>query len=402
MLSAVEVLKRTNQISSWAIPVVFAFLIVVGCNSALKVFGNEQVIYKGTVTTIPFEYENAPFVNVQINSKTYRFLVDTGAPTIISTTLFNELNVQKAKEAQMGDSQGVSKERQFIVIPEMSLGSLVYTNIGAVVTDFDGAFEIDCMGYDGILGANQMAISVWKFDYQKKEIQIAASLDNFDTTNFEILPFQPKRPQMTPMITGDINGNKVVLTYDSGYTGSLKTSLSDDKLATYPSIIKYGITSAGIYGAGKSEPRNIYKIDSISLGNITLQNKIIDNDVSSLIGNELLDNYVSIIDWKTNQIYWKEVNQDDLSNLQTFGFGYRLNTMKAIVAYRIEEIDLPLKIGDTILSINNTSYENLDKTSACLLTNNKIEKDIEKMTLRYLDNGKVQSIEIVKQTLLDD
>ncbi|SCY15131.1 Aspartyl protease [Nonlabens sp. Hel1_33_55] len=376
--------------------------LLIRCSSALSVFGNESVDYNEPITTIPFEYYDMPMVEVVINSKTYKFLVDTGAPTLISKKIFQDLKIQNGKKAPLGDSQDVIENREFIIIPEMTLGSLSYKNIGAVVTDFDGSFEIDCIGYDGILGANQMSISIWKFDYQKKEIEIAKSIEDFSTSGFKVMEFHPMRPQMTPLVNGIIDGQRTEYTYDTGYSGGLTTLLNSESPNSYPHITKYGKSSAGIYGVGKIEERAIFKVDTLNLGGISLNNVVIDNDVSGLIGNQLIDNYISIIDWKTQKIYWKEVSENDLVSEKTFGFGYRLNTMKAIVANRIKEIDLPFEVGDTILSINETNFENLNRETACALTNFKIEDKLQEMQLRYLKNGEVQSIVLKKQALLND
>ncbi len=374
-------------------------LIFTGCATALKVFGKESVSGNEQIVTIPFEYNDLPIVQVEINSKTYRFLVDTGAPTIISSAILADLNIKKSKDYQMGDSQGVKKNQQFVVVPEIKLGSLTYRNVGAVVNDLDTAFEIECMGYDGILGANQMAVSVWKFDYQKKEIQIANSLEAFDASDFETIGFHPKKPQMTPLFDVTINDQKTEFTYDTGFTGGVTINESEH-LDNFEKVTISGVLSAGIFGAGKAQERSIYKVKQIDLGGIQLEDIVIRNGNSNLIGNELIDNYISIIDWKTNKIYWKEVAPNDNSDYKTFGFAYRLNTLKAIVAYTIPEIDLPIKIGDTILSINNTSLQNLNKLSACRLTNNKVEEKLDSITVQYLKNGQKMEFQVNRKRLL--
>ena len=65
-----------------------------------------------------------PMGEVVINSTTYKFLVDTGAPTLISKKIFQDMKIKNGKKAPLGESQDVIENQEFIVIPEMTLGSL--------------------------------------------------------------------------------------------------------------------------------------------------------------------------------------------------------------------------------------------------------------------------------------
>jgi hypothetical protein len=206
---------------------------------------------------------------------------------------------------------------------------------------------------------------------------------------------------MTPLLEVNLNGNKSFFTYDTGFSGSLHIK-DTTALNSYPNVSFTGISSTGIYGAGTSEKRQLYKIDSLHLGDVVLKNVFIKQESSSVIGNELIENYSSIIDWKTKKIYWKEVASKDSVYFETFGLGYRMNELKAIVAYRVNEVDIPINLGDTLLSINDTSFENLDLSTACFLTNNKIEKDLRSIKVRYLKNGQEMELTIQKQKLLID
>jgi predicted aspartyl protease len=207
-----------------------------------------------SVETIPFTYNNLPSVNVKINGKIYKFLVDTGAPTLISNAIFNDLQLKPQMVSTVKDSEGVVSNQNFIIVPSIKLGSLEYKNVGVVVSDLKDAFEIGCKGFDGILSAYQMAISVWKFDYSKKEIQIARSISSFDLKDFKTIDFMLQRPQMTPLVQVNVLDTTKIVTYDTGFTGSLELVLATGN-ENLSFVKNSGISSAGFNGTGISRTR---------------------------------------------------------------------------------------------------------------------------------------------------
>nr|WP_042297006.1 retropepsin-like aspartic protease [Nonlabens ulvanivorans] len=159
-------------------------LTIIGCNSLSKTLNGGKVAKDDYMETIKFNYDyNFALIDVVINQKTYTFLVDTGAPTVISNQIYKDLNINPANSTNVTDSQGQSNNQEVVIIPEVRIGNLIYNDIGAIVADLRDVFEFNCMGIDGIIGANQMAKSFWKFDYQNHEITITDQLANFDITS---------------------------------------------------------------------------------------------------------------------------------------------------------------------------------------------------------------------------
>jgi len=150
----------------------FIILTIIACGGLGKIFQGGAIVQKDYLTIIPFNYDyNFAIVEVSINNKPYNFLVDTGAPTVISEEIYKDLNIKAADYTIVTDSQGQRNGQEVAVIPEMFVGDLIYTDIGAVVVSLRDVFEFDCMGIDGILGANQMAKSFWKFDYENEILE---------------------------------------------------------------------------------------------------------------------------------------------------------------------------------------------------------------------------------------
>ena len=73
------------------IRLLFTFLILLnfGCNSSKSFYNSGLVNSKNEIEEIKIIIINdLPLCQVEIEGKTYNFLVDTGAPTVISDEIF--------------------------------------------------------------------------------------------------------------------------------------------------------------------------------------------------------------------------------------------------------------------------------------------------------------------------
>jgi len=167
------------------IPCLIFILFLVSCSGLSKIFNNGTLTNIDYKEIIPFNYDyNYAIVEVEINSIKYNFLVDTGAPTVISNAIYEDLKIEAIDYIAIEDSQGQINSQKVVVVPEIKIGNLTYHNTGGVVADLRNVFEFDCMGIDGIIGSNQMAKSYWKFDYQNREITITDQLAHYDLTTY--------------------------------------------------------------------------------------------------------------------------------------------------------------------------------------------------------------------------
>ena len=66
----------------------------------------ENAVYRDTVS-FNFDY-NLPIITVEIDQVNYNFLLDTGAPSVISPELFVKLNLKKKLTSKIKDSNNIS------------------------------------------------------------------------------------------------------------------------------------------------------------------------------------------------------------------------------------------------------------------------------------------------------
>ncbi len=384
----------------YILAVLILFTITVSAQGK-RFFENGEAELQNSVEKINLTYTNElPFVKVNINGKIYQFLFDSGAPTVISTSIYSELNLKKKHRSKVTDSKKNKQEQIFTVIPEMKIDQITFKNIGAIVMDLKG-IEFECLKIDGIIGANQMAKLFWRINYSENLLEATKDLTNFSKEGYEtVFSFDPK-PQKTPVIKAQILDDKINLTFDTGFTGTFRISNTeyDPTNTTVKSIETYGTASVGAFGAGKHESSYYFKPEKVLLDEQKFENEIVSTGSSSLLGNEFLKKFRFIMDWKNNKIYLNKIKNYP-AKLESFGFGYRFIDQKAKVVLLFSGNDVPLKIDDEILSINNVSLENLDKDSVCKYLQNRIERDQNSIDVKVKRDGKVLDFIITKKEYL--
>ena len=74
-------------------------------------------------------------IPVTINGKNYRFLLDTGAPNLISNEVMKELNSVSTKNINVNDANNLNQTMQSVVIPKIEIGNLTFEGQVALVFD---------------------------------------------------------------------------------------------------------------------------------------------------------------------------------------------------------------------------------------------------------------------------
>ena len=333
----------------------------------------ENAVYRDTVS-FNFDY-NLPIITVEIDQVNYNFLLDTGAPSVISPELFVKLNLKKKLTSKIKDSNNISNSEIFTQIPQMKIGNLQYTNIGVYVIDLRKSFALKCLNIDGIIGANQMAKSYWKLDYENKWCVISNDLPKSEIENYEIVNFTPKNGQLTPLV--DIFIDKIKfgnVIFDTGFNGAISLPNNKSLDSVFEKKVElYGVESVGIYGLGTTKTfvealLPFVKLDSLVLSK---QSVTFSDDPSMFIGNEVFKNYSIIFDWNLQKMYFKKnanLRSKKTSEFISFGFGFIKNGDKIEVVKLIKNSEAEKKgllIGDEVLTINDVIFKNIKDNQFC-------------------------------------
>ncbi len=379
----------------------FLFSTITISAQSKKFFAKGEVVLQHPVEKINLRFENnLPFVKVSINGKMYNFLFDSGAPTVISHAIYNELNLTKKYKRSVKDSNETTQQQIFTELPEMIVDEVVFKNIGAIVLDLNSA-ELGCLKVDGIIGANQMAKLFWRVSYSDNSLEATSDLSLFDLKDYPtIIPFDPK-PQKTPVVKTRIFDKDVDFTFDTGFSGRFEITENKIDTKNVRKVMEtFGTRSTGAFGAAKAVAGSIFRVDLMTFGNGIFRDELVSTSTSDLMGNEFFKDFSMIFDWKNNKIYMKRLKNNP-AKLESFGFTYRFIDKKPVVAFIFQQQDFPLKIGDSIISINDVVLDNLDQDQACYYFINRVEKDQKTITIKIRREGKILDFKLDKKEYLN-
>lgn len=378
-------------------------LLNSACSSNRQFFNDGKVTTSSEVEEIKIDVSNnIPLCKVQINGREYTFMVDTGAPTVISEAIFEDLNLKKHSTLNASDSQDNNQKLKFVNVPEMRIGNLVVNDIGCGVLNLD-ANGLHCFGVDGIVGANLMAKLVLEFDYPNQIIRASTSPAHLGVEKSDFSWSFTTSPQKTPKVTGNLLGRNLSFTFDTGFNGNLDIpndyEFYKSKVDPENFVTDSGIGSIGVYGSGKPETSFSLKT-TLELDGISFADEVIGSGKSPLIGNSFLKDYVFTIDWQQHKIYFKKNLSRRAKSISGFGFSYMFIDGKPMVISKIEDKNIPVNLGDEILSINDFDFSKIDSTEVCKYWLNRVENGFDKIVVRVRRNQEELTFTLEKTIFL--
>ncbi len=359
---------------------------------------------------IPFAFNTGlPIIDVEIQGKKYKFLFDTGAPNVISKEVAEEIQHKVRKRIKVKDSTGKSRYQTTVSIDEISIGKINYLNTSALIVDLNAAFEMRCFKFDGIIGANLMAMSVWEIDYERELISFTNKRSNFQIPEDALtLPFYPKKGQKTPKIAVNVDGTKVSnITFDTGAVGKLNLRQENfkDDIDSFKKVELVGSSSAGIYGRSENTNDFYVAFDTLHVGEVLMTDQIIkiESSGSQILGNKFLKRFRVILDWRINKITLIERESYEPKPLKVLGFYPTYKDGKLFVGsiYPSSAVaQSGLQLGDQILGINGKNYKELSEEDACQFIVDKPLKDIETLELQIKRDENLLDFKVRKEIIL--
>ncbi len=391
-------------------------LFICACQSikTIKLLKGGDVVQKTFTTTIPFEMRMGLIIlKVKVNGETVDFVLDTGAPNVISKELANKLNLGNKSTKKVADSQSAKNNLGFTIIPKIELGGVEFINTGAAIADIKASQEVSCLNIQGFIGANLMKKAIWKFDFVNNTITISNTKTEMEIPSTAIII--PFKTEITGTPKADISYNGVVekdVTIDFGYNGSYMAS---DK--TWKELIKkepsttsnFGVGSigSGLFGTGKSDTTYFGLIKSLSCSGLTLENQVVSFNKASAktMGMIFFKKYTVIFDWFTNSMTLIENRNERESELKNFGLKPGFKEDKLVVRFVYQKSSASkagILLGDQILQVGDKDYRNVSHSDWCeILTNGFFPKDIEKIDITFKRGGDEQKAWLYKSSLFE-
>jgi predicted aspartyl protease len=356
-------------------------------------------------TEIQFEYVNGKIIiPILINEKTYRFLLDTGAPNLITKKLAETLKQKSLQEIKVSDANDNKSSMNFVELPNITIGNVVFENSVALSSNDDGNLVFDCFNLDGFIGSNLLRNSILQIDTRNKTLIITndekkLKLNKKNSIELSLIGNQSS-PYIWIKLKGKNSGKEQVL-LDTGMKGFYDISNRNYSLLKNENIFKIistgiGSKEIGLFGNSKdSEQLKIFlpemKISNSSFLNIST---ITTNDKNSRIGIELFENGIATLDFKNKKFYFDQYGINTDLNEKQLGFSATiLNQKLSIGIVWDEKLKDKIFSGDEIIEINGKNYENY---LLCDLINKKsIFKEIEIVNIKIRNkSGEIRDINL--------
>ena len=171
----------------------FILLFVVGLQAQRVNLSKLGDVPRNYYEEIPFEFVSEKIlIPVEIEGETYRFILDTGAPNVISKRLFEKLGGKAVSSLRVSDANNQSSQMNVANLSEIKLGNALFKNIPALVNLDDSNVVFRCFQIDGLLGSNVLSTSVVQFDLPNKKVILTdqrkkLQLDNANREKLELV-----------------------------------------------------------------------------------------------------------------------------------------------------------------------------------------------------------------------
>ncbi len=350
---------------------------------------------------LPFQkINNKIIVDIEVGGKKRKFILDTGAPMVISEELFNELNYTILSKQSVSDISQNKDSLLFVKIDSLKIGNNFITEISAIV--LTNNLIMDCLKVDGFIGSNVLRNSVIQFDTKN---QIIIITNNISKLKLDLLRGNDIMldQQSSPYLKFNI-GEKIseFALFDSGSDEFY--SMANEKIEKFRKAKDFkiiykssGSNTLGMTGFADSKESSLMFIPFIKLNGVKIDNVISEsnNDINSRIGVKILDYGRLTLDYKNKKCFFEpySTNQEFESNQLQISLNF-INNHLCIGKIWTRKLSQQVEIGEKIVSINNRNVDNMTPCEAIKnppLNGSSILKiDVKK------NNGEFVIIEIEK------
>jgi len=328
---------------------------------------------KNFTHTLPFEYSFGQIiVPVVIEGKTYSFMFDTGASTLVSNELRDKLGMRSIFSNSMVDGSGQVEALPFYSIGQLQLGPVTFKDVVGPALDMAKFEKLFCIKLDGIFGTNIMRTCHWKIDYEAKIITFSDKKIRPEgeitevgfTENFSGSP-------MIQQVIGKYSFHSIM---DTGYNGGFKIRDSlffdSQKNKALKMVRGRGKSSMTLFDS-KVDDEYSAIIDSIYFGGHLLRHQFVSVAAgdSYLTGNEVFQKFGTVIlDWHKKKLYLgaKEIKEDKF--FKTIGIS-PVYIDGSLHVGMVWENSIAARHGvgpgDAIISINSIPSKNMPQEKWC-------------------------------------
>jgi hypothetical protein len=311
-------------------------------------------------------------IPVTINQKTYKFILDTGAPNIFSNTVLKENNLIIGDSINISDANNLNETMKSVMVSQLKIGNLTFENQAGLVYDFEKHNLLKCYGIDGIIGSNLFRKSIFKINSQNQTITITNQIKRL---KIEKKPMKMvlTNNQLSPYVELKFIGKDRKKASDMVLVDTRMDGLYDMSKRAFSIFEKYdifsvlatsiGIGDIGIFGSGVASEQKLVQVETTLLNQYELKNMVTSttSDNNSRIGLDFLKHGNLTFDFINKKFYFEPINNVELETVPKFQTSLQ-NDKVVIGLIWDENLKLIMNSGDEVISIDQ---ENISEMSLC-------------------------------------
>lgn len=341
-----------------------------------------------------------------IGKKKYRFLLDTGSPNIISSRIFDDIQLKTERKISVGDSGGHKKDLNFIFIPGITLGNTTHKHKASFVFDINEHEILKCYNVDGIIGSNTFNNAIIQINYKSNFFIVTNDIDRLNNLSNQV-NMLVKGQQRIPFIDlrfGQSRDDVDRVLIDTGmndyYIISSQTyGVLKNKIFRTLSKAE-GNTLTSLFGAEKKSVQHLLFLPKFYVGQAEIINLVTHTTENgfSAIGNKLFQLAIVTIDFINEKFYFEIAGSKDVSE-PMLGFSPVIQHGKLSVGYIWDEqLRGVLSYGDEIVKIDAYDISNLN---LCQIIDIKtiINKNMNPVMEFKKKNGDTYIVKMIKKDL---
>lgn len=371
-------------------------MVMLGLGATMLVYAQApkppSLSHKEFNEVIPIVVENNKiFLRAKINNKEFRFIFDSGSPTVITTQAaqaagLKPVGQQGAVAKNTGtDANGVAVTMDKYQVDTLQLGGVAFSNFTALVFDPSHLPIGGCVLDGGVIGSDLFPQAVWQLNAQDNTLTIASSVKALkyvkkskNTKEVPLLQFgYPFAPIFDYKVGKHLNDK---LMFDTGaptlvalakpaYEAINNAREQQGQLGDIGTIVARGYAPESAARITQEQDVVEVPLDSLAIGKLKLTdiNASVREKAPSLLGAVILKSHIVTLDYPNKKAYFYAYNTDYKPPVES-QVQFRLDGDKVQVSYigkGSESERRGVQLGHTVWNINGVDVGTINDKNRC-------------------------------------
>lgn len=275
-----------------------------------------QLSQTSFLDTIPFQFiHDNIIIEATFDGYKGNFVLDTGAPTVLSQSFYKKLNITPTGYIRVRDAGNQVQEQAYLVLPQATIQTAQFWDIPALIMDLEQTPLKDSpIKIDGLIGSNQLKDVVLQIDFAKKVLILSDNAQQLGLHKKEGLKIKLDDTKR-PFVKVNVSGKKAEVLIDTGFNGLYAMPMDffrfHQKHFMQHALKKGRATSSytGLYGDATDETLPLIRCPYLEIGDVVLE-KVVTLPYpgrEGLLGTELLEEGVMTIDYVEKRFYFSKL-----------------------------------------------------------------------------------------------